>query len=152
MIELLAALGGGLLRLAPEVLKWLDRKDERKHELEMLDRSNKQALDIENARGLTMMDEGAMNAFVEAVKSAGTPTGVRWVDALNASVRGAITYWLLLLYSAAKGASFWLAVQASTPALVALAAVYTEADAGLFSGVISFWFVGRVWDRYVPRR
>ena len=39
MIEsIFGGLLGGLFRLAPEVLKWLDRKDERAHELSMLDK------------------------------------------------------------------------------------------------------------------
>lgn len=39
MIEtLLGTLFGGLFRLAPEALKWLDRKDERTHELAMFDK------------------------------------------------------------------------------------------------------------------
>ena len=35
---LFGGLLGGLFRLAPEVLKWLDKKDERSHELSMLDK------------------------------------------------------------------------------------------------------------------
>ena len=36
MIALISLLGGGLMRLAPELMKWLDRKDERKHEINRL--------------------------------------------------------------------------------------------------------------------
>ena len=40
MIEtLLGGLLGGAFRLAPEVLKWLDRKGERSHELAMQDKA-----------------------------------------------------------------------------------------------------------------
>ena len=39
MIEtLLGTLFGGLFRMALEVLKWVDRKDERAHELAMFDK------------------------------------------------------------------------------------------------------------------
>ena len=159
MIEILSALGGGLLRIAPEILKWLDRKDERAHEIDLLKAQyeleqlkGNQDIALEDQRGLTAMDASAMQALVESIRDAGKPSGVRWVDALNASVRGVITYWLLALYSAAKTASFVLAVGAGSQPLVALQSVYTQADAALFSGVVSFWFVGRVWDRYVARR
>ncbi len=48
MIEtLLGGLLGGAFRLAPEVLKWLDRKGERSHELAMQDK----ALEFEKLRG-----------------------------------------------------------------------------------------------------
>ena len=48
MIEtLLGGLMGGAFRLAPELLKWLDRKGERGHELAMQDK----ALEFEKLRG-----------------------------------------------------------------------------------------------------
>ncbi len=37
MFEVLSFIFGGIFRLAPEFLKWMDKKDERKHELAMLD-------------------------------------------------------------------------------------------------------------------
>ena len=54
MIEtLLGGLMGGAFRLAPELLKWLDRKGERGHELAMQDK----ALEFEKLRGAQRMDE-----------------------------------------------------------------------------------------------
>jgi hypothetical protein len=48
MIEtLLGGLLGGAFRLAPEILKWLDRKGERGHELAMQDK----AIEFEKLRG-----------------------------------------------------------------------------------------------------
>ena len=54
MIEtLLGGLLGGAFRLAPEILKWLDRKGERGHELAMQDK----ALEFEKLRGAQRMSE-----------------------------------------------------------------------------------------------
>ena len=54
MIEtLLGGLLGGVFRLAPEVLKWFDRKAERDHELAMQDK----ALDFEKLRGAQRMEQ-----------------------------------------------------------------------------------------------
>ena len=54
MIEtLLGGLLGGLFRLAPEVLKWIDRAGERRHELAMQDK----ALEFEKLRGAQRMAE-----------------------------------------------------------------------------------------------
>ncbi len=44
---LLGSIFGGLFRLAPEVLKWLDKKNERSHELLMFSRQ----CDLEAQRG-----------------------------------------------------------------------------------------------------
>ena len=52
MIEtLLGGLLGGAFRLAPEILKWFDRRGERGHELAMQDK----ALEFEKLRGAQRM-------------------------------------------------------------------------------------------------
>ena len=106
MIEtLLGGLLGGAFRLAPEILKWLDRNGERSHELSMQDK----ALEFEKLRGAQRMGEigasadaawntGAIEALRDAVRGQGEKTGVAWADALSSSVRPVITYWFMLLY------------------------------------------------------
>ena len=101
---LLGSIFGGLFRMAPEVLKWLDKKNEREHELNMF----KFQCDLEAQRGQQKLaeigaqreaaiDVGVMNAFqsaieqqTEMVKAAGG-----WVASLSASVRPVVTYWIL---------------------------------------------------------
>ena len=155
MIEtLLGGLLGGVFRLAPEILKWLDRKGERGHELAMQDK----ALEFERLRGAQRMAEmgahadlawnsGALAAFREAVVGQSRPSGVRWADALSISVRPVITYWFMALYCLAKTAVFWAAMQSGQGWPVAVTAVWSEADQALWAGVLNFWFIGRVFDR-----
>ena len=155
MIEtLLGGLLGGAFRLAPEVLKWLDRKGERGHELAMQDK----ALEFERLRGAQRMAEigasadaawntGAIDALREAVTAQGRASGVRWADALSISVRPVITYWFMLLYCAAKTAAFVAAVTAGADGVTAILQAWTEADQALWAGVLNFWFLGRVFDR-----
>ena len=120
MIEtLLGGLLGGAFRLAPEILKWLDRQGERGHELAMQDK----ALEFEKLRGAQRMAEigaasdaawnvGAVDALRDAVAAQGQKSGVGWADALSVSVRPVITYWFMALYCAAKTAAFAAAVTA----------------------------------------
>jgi hypothetical protein len=155
MIEtLLGGLLGGAFRLAPELLKWLDRKGERGHELAMQDK----ALEFEKVRGASRMLEigatadaawntGAMEAFKEAVADQGRPSGVKWADALSTSVRPIITYWFMALYCAAKAAAFVAALNADAGWGAAVLAAWSDADQALWSGVLNFWFVGRVFER-----
>lgn len=155
MIEtLLGGLLGGAFRLAPELLKWLDRKGERCHELAM----QYKALEFERVRGASRMAEigvsvdaawntGAMEAFKEAVAGQSRPSGVKWADALSTSVRPIITYWFMALYCAAKAAAFVAALNAGAGWGAAVLTAWSEADQALWSGVLNFWFVGRVFDR-----
>lgn len=155
MIEtLLGGLLGGAFRLAPEILKWLDRKGERGHELAMQDK----ALEFEKIRGAQRMSEigagadaawnvGAIETLREAVRTQGEKTGVRWADALSTSVRPVITYWFMALYCAAKTATVAAAVTGGAGWGVAILYAWTEADQALWAGVLNFWFLGRVFDR-----
>ena len=91
MIEtLLGGLLGGAFRLAPEVLKWADRKGERAHELALQDK----ALEFEKLRGAQRMAEigsaaeaawntGALEALRESVAAQGRPSQARWAEALK---------------------------------------------------------------------
>jgi len=86
MIEtLLGGLLGGAFRLAPEFLKWLDRKGERGHELSMQDK----ALEFEKLRGAQRMDEigagadaawnvGAIETLREAIRPTCSPPRDTW--------------------------------------------------------------------------
>jgi hypothetical protein len=158
MIEtLLGGLLGGVFRLAPEVLKWFDRKGERSHELAM----QSSALEFEKLRGAQRMAEigasadaawnsGAIEALKEAVSGQGRFTNAGWVDALSCSVRPVITYWFMLLYCSAKTAAFIGALDADIGWLTAIQAAWGEADQALWAGVLNFWFLGRVFERVKP--
>jgi hypothetical protein len=155
MIEtLLGGLLGGAFRLAPEILKWMDRNGERSHELSMQDK----ALEFEKLRGAQRMSEigasadaawntGAIDALKEAVSAQGQRSGVRWADALSISVRPVITYWFMALYCSAKTAAFVGALNAGVTWIPAIQATWTAADQALWAGVLNFWFLGRVFDR-----
>lgn len=157
MLELLGggvlgSLIGGAFRLAPEILKWLDRKNEREHELAMFERQ----VDLEKARGSQKLaeigaqhqadvDTGVLAAFkaavdqqTEMVKSAGG-----MVAALSASVRPVMTYYLLVLYGVFKAAVVGLAIVNGEPALSVLAKVWTADDMALLCGVVNYWIMDR---------
>jgi len=155
MIEtLLGGLLGGVFRIVPEVLKFLDRNGDRGHELAM----QHKALEFEKLRGAQRMDEirasadaawdtNAIAALRDAVRTQGEKTGVKWADALSASVRPVITYWFMALYCAAKIAAFTAAIGGGDSWSHAIVLSWAEADQALWAGVLNFWFLGRVFDK-----
>lgn len=158
MIEtLLGGLLGGAFRLAPEILKWLDRQGERTHELAMQDK----ALEFEKLRGAQRMAEigaagdaawntGALDALKDAISAQGIRSGIRWIDALSMSVRPVITYWFMTLYCAAKTAAFVAVLDSGSGVGAAVLQAWMPADQALWAGVLNFWFLGRVFDRVRP--
>jgi hypothetical protein len=149
---LLGSIFGGLFRMAPEVLKWLDKKNEREHELNMF----KFQCDLEAQRGQQKLaeigaqreaaiDTGVMNAFqsaieqqTEMVKAAGG-----WVASLSASVRPVVTYWILGLWSFIH---VWLSYNAwvsGMPPLDVFKVMMSADFAALVSGTLNYWFLDR---------
>ena len=96
MIEtVLGSLVGGAFRLVPEVLRWFDRKDERKHELKMQDKQ----LEFQKLMGTQKIEEAqvqydtaGIEALKEAIKGQETPSGIRWVDGFSKPMRPLITF------------------------------------------------------------
>jgi hypothetical protein len=152
MIEILGGLLGGVFRIAPEVLKWLDRKGERAHELEML----KAEMEFAKIRGEIMMKQveasmtvAELDAMAEAIKEQGeTARAAGWfIAAISAAVRPLVTYWFVTLYSAVKIASMLIAYQQNADWKQVLVSNWNEADMAMLMLVLTFWFVGRVWER-----
>ena len=143
---------GGVFRLAPEVLKFFDKKNERLHELSMFSRQ----CELEQLRGAQKLaeigavreaavDVGVMDAFnaainqqAEMVKAAGG-----WAASLSASVRPVMTYYLLVLYGTAKTAAMFLAYYHGQSLTEVLAKSWGSDDMALLTGVINYWMIDR---------
>ena len=152
MIEtLLGTLFGGIFRMAPEVLKWLDRKDERAHELAMFDKQleadklrGDQALAQINAQADASIGAAEVQAIIEATKAQAVQTGIRWVDGFNAMIRPLLALqWLIVLWPAVIVAGFALAVAHGADPLVALKAAFGVDEKAMAASVASFWLVDR---------
>ena len=149
---ILGGLFGGIFRLAPEVLKFFDKKNEREHELAMFARQceleqlrGQQKLAEIGAQREAAVDVGVMDAFTAAInqqaemaKAAGG-----WAASLSASVRPVVTYWIMALWSFIH---LWFAIQAhragASPEVV-FKTMMTVDFCALVSGTINYWFLDR---------
>jgi hypothetical protein len=152
MVEaLFGTLLGGLFRLAPEILKWLDKKDERKHELSMMEYQlkadelrGKIAIDTINAQTEALIGVSEMNAIIEATKAQAAQTGIKFVDAINALMRPLITFWwVLVLYTVSMGVQYYMLLKNEFSAGTAVLMVFGTDEKAIAASIISFWFVDR---------
>lgn len=153
ILSLISLLGGGLMRLLPEVFSFLNKKTDNSHELAMLDRQAELEKTREASRRDTMMAQGDIDqtlALLAGQKSAlegqMQKTGYVVVDALNFLVRPLTTYYFLCLFGAVKLATLVVSLRAMDPAL-AVIKCWTEDDAGTLAGILGFWFVGRCFEK-----
>lgn len=152
----LGSLLGGLFRLAPEVLKFLDKKNERQHELAMFERQcalererGAQKLQEIGAQHGMAVDEGVLSALkgvidqqTEMAKAAGG-----WVAGLSASVRPVVTYWVLGLWSFVHCWLAWNAVGSGMAPLEVFKSMMTADFAALVSGTLNYWFLDRTLSK-----
>ena len=150
---LLGSIFGGLFRLAPEVLKFLDKKNERQHELSMFQLQT----DLEKMRGEFKMEEKYVDYSIQQMdtikaafqEQAETAKAAGWfVAAISALVRPGITWALFFMYAAVKAAALVIAFQTGADWTEVVSKCWDEDDFGVFTMCITFWFVGRSVEKY----
>lgn len=150
---LLGSIFGGVFRLAPEVLKWLDKKNERAHELSMFTLQT----DLEKMRGQFKMEEkyvdysvNQLDAIKEAFKEqATTAKEAGWfVAAVSALVRPGITWALFFMYATVKAAALIMAFQTGGHWTEVVTRVWDADDFAMLNMCLTFWFVGRSIEKY----
>lgn len=161
MIELLGggvlgSLIGGLFRLAPEFLKWLDKKSERAHELAMFglqcelerQRGQQKLAEIGAQHGMAV-DSGVLDAFRAAItqQTEMTKSAGGWVASLSASVRPVVTYWVLAVWTFAH---LWFALNSyqNGGAIIDVFKTMMSPDfSALVGGVINYYFLNRTLEK-----
>lgn len=136
MITLLGSLLGFVSAALPDLLKlWRDSAD-RKHELTILEMQMEQ----QRQGHVNRLEEINTQADISETRALYKTynTGVRWVDALNGTVRPVIAYSFFILYASVKIMHFY----ADLPWLL-----WTEEDQAIFAGIISFYFGQRAMSK-----
>ena len=143
----------GIFRLAPEVLKFLDKKNERQHELSMFQLQT----DLEKMRGEFKMEEKyvdysiqQMDTIKEAFKEqAQTAKEAGWFASfVTAITRPGLTWTAFGVYVAVKAAGLTIAFQTNAHWAEVLTKSYDEDDFAMLNMMLTFWFVGRSIEKY----
>jgi hypothetical protein len=153
MLEsLFGGLLGGLFRLAPEVLKLWDRKSERSHELALLTAE----MEFAKVRGeihmrqteaeMTMAEVDAIGRAIEEQGKTARAAG-KTIAAISALVRPMVTYAFVTAYFCVKLAAYLLALEQNGDWRVVLLEMWNKDDMAILTLILTFWFVGRVWER-----
>ena len=149
---ILGSVFGGLFRMAPEVLKFFDKKNERQHELLMFTRQceletlrGQQKLAEIGAQREAAIDVGVMDAFQSAIEQQATMVKAAggWAASLSASVRPVVTYWVLFVWSFIHVWFAWNAWITGAPPVEVFKIMMSPDFSALLAGTINFWFLDR---------
>ena len=153
MIEtLFGSFLGGTFRLLPEFLKVWDRKGEREHELKLLNAEMEFAR-LKETLQLRKTETEAVAQEVHSIGIAAEEQGrtARYagkvIAAISALVRPVVTYAFVIAYFCVKLASFLLALEQGGDWKEVLIAMWNKDDMAMLMMILTFWFVGRVWER-----
>lgn len=148
----LGSLFGGVFRLIPEVLKYMDAKNERAHELKMF----QEQTSLEKVKGEFKVEEkyvdhsiAQLSAISEAFKQQATEAGAsyKWISAASALVRPGVTYVIFLFYIVFKLLVLLVALETQSNWQAAVQVIWTAEDFGMLNMILTFWFVGRAIEK-----
>ena len=137
MITILASLVGFISSLIPEIMKFFLDKNDKKHELQILE----QQIKIKKETNLSQLEEIiAMNSFKESQSLYKTyKTGICWVDALNGTVRPVLAYSFFAIYTFIKYLQYKV-ISSSVTINEIVNILWSVDDQAIFAGIISFYF------------
>ena len=142
MVALISALLGFAGSALPELVGLFKDYNDRKHELKILELQIRQQ-ESGHMQRLEEIRVAADMAEAQAIYKT-YHSGIRWVDAFNASVRPALAYAFFLLYALVKLLQVE-AYDAMMPAAITL--LWAEEDQAIFAGIISFYFGQRAFGK-----
>ena len=147
MITLLGSLLGFLGASFPDILKFFREKEDRKHEITLA----QMQIELQKQGFSQRLEEISMQADIAESKALYKTytTGIMWVDALNGTVRPVIAYAFFILYAAVKFMSYAALnhYPQGTPFIVIQQTLWSEEDAAIFAGIVSFYFGQRAMTK-----
>lgn len=156
LLTILSALFGGVLRLAPELLKFFDAQNDRAHELAMQDK----ALEFQKLTGMQRIEEMQMqtqsqmqsaqfNAMANAyaTQAAMAQYGGKFASFISALVRPSVTAFVFAMWAAHKIALMVYAWHLTGDMTQVLINNWDPDDTSMLMMIVSFWFVGRAVEK-----
>lgn len=144
MFSLLGSLLGFGTSFLPKIMDYFQDKQDKKHELQLMDKQLEQQIQIGNQK-LDMVHVEADIRETEALlksQTALTKSSSQWITDLAASVRPFITYLLFIEFMAL---TLLLAGGYIDNAMYSL--IWSDEVVGIWAAVISFWFGSRTFNR-----
>jgi len=148
MLTALTTILGAVSTSIPSLLKHFDRKQELKHERELLKlqmdaAAKKVNLEIALAESKAGIEEG------DSLRSHdSTLSGNIFIESLRASVRPVITYLFFLMFVIIKGSAAYVMLQNGNDIPTMLQAIWDTETMAIFGSIMGFWFGSRAIEKF----
>ena len=147
---------GGLLRLAPEVLKFFSHKKDLDHEYRMMQAEMEIAkfrVELGFRQVEAQVEVEQLSAIAQAAKEQGQTARAagKFVAAISALVRPLVTYWFVVLYSTVKLLGMALAIDQGGDWKEVIISAWSKDDMAILFMILGFWFVSRTIEKWHGR-
>lgn len=144
MITLIGAIVGFFSAALPDLLKLFRDHQDRKHELKILNLQIQQQEKSHNNR----LEEIHVSADISESRALYRTynSGIKWVDALNGTVRPVLAYAFFGLYFTIKCMKFSM-IDLANPLPWEMQMLWSIEDQAIFAGIISFYFGQRAMSK-----
>jgi|TARA_R110000822_G_scaffold66498_2_gene162256 hypothetical protein len=148
MITILGSLIGFAGSALPKVFDMFQDYQDRKHELQVMDRQVEQAKMLHGQKIEALNIEADISESKALYKHDASMQNTGFIGGLRSSVRPVITYLFFTLFAVIKGvALFAMIYTADTQWEIAVITLWDEETQGIFSAIIAFWFGSRALQR-----
>jgi|TARA_R110000824_G_scaffold297673_2_gene485908 hypothetical protein len=148
MITILGSLIGFAGSALPKMFDMFQDWQDRKHELQIMDRQVEQAKLLHGQKIEALNIEADISESKALYKHDQSMQSTGFIGALRSSVRPVITYLFFTLFAVIKGvALFSMIYTADTQWELAVITLWDTETQGIFSAIIAFWFGSRALQR-----
>tara|TARA_R110000787_G_scaffold89750_8_gene189844 strand:- start:400 stop:861 length:462 start_codon:yes stop_codon:yes gene_type:complete len=148
MITILGSLIGFAGSAIPKLFDVFQDWQDRKHELQIMDRQVEQAKLLHGQKIEALNIEADISESKALYKHDQSMQSTGFIGALRSSVRPVITYLFFTLFAVIKGvALFSMIYTADTQWELAVITLWDTETQGIFSAIIAFWFGSRALQR-----
>lgn len=144
MVSLIASIAGFAGSFVPEIIKLYRDRNEKKHEISLMEQRLKQN------KYSKKKSEGDKDEEERKLLYSTYNSGINWVDSLNSSVRPVLAYAFFAVYIIAKFLQY-KTLGESVPSVERLNLIWSLEDQAIFAGIISFYFGQRTFGKILKK-
>ena len=145
MLTLFSSLLGFSTSFVPKILDFFQDKQDKKHELALMDKQLEQQIKL-GELGIRKTHIEADTEEFKAVHTHDTAIMSKastWSVTYSSTVRPTITYLFMLLFITVEISAYYVLLSKGVAATDALSIVWDQDITSLFAAILSFWFGGR---------
>lgn len=148
----ISILGGMATSIIPKVVNILEKKQDHKYEIEMMELKAKYARQDTELELAKIDAQASVSQGQYVYDHDSSLSGNKFVESLRASVRPVITYFFFLAFVVIKGFILYHGIEQGHDIVELAMLLWDDDTAAIFGAILGFWFGGRIIEKTYRRK